>query len=146
MMKIEHISAEETLPLRSLQLRNGWDLDRCRFDSDKIEGAFHLAQVENEEIVCVLSLHPQSHEKLEGKGFQLRGMATHPHYLGQGLGKALVQFAVQELNAKDIDYIWCNARKNAYLFYEKMGFDYLSEEFEIPTAGPHREMYLPLLR
>ena len=145
-MKIEYISADETLPLRSLQLRDGWDLERCRFDSDKIEGAFHLAQVEGEEVVCILSLHPQSHEKVEGKGFQLRGMATHPHYIGQGLGKALVDFAVGELHSKSVDHIWCNARKNAYLFYEKMGFNYLSEEFEIPTAGPHREMYLPLPR
>lgn len=145
-MKIEYISAEETLPLRSLQLRDGWELDRCRFDSDKIEGAFHLAQIDDEEAVCILSLHPQSHEKLEGKGFQLRGMATHPHYIGQGLGKALVEFGVKELCSQDVDYIWCNARRNAYLFYEKIGFQYLSEEFEIPTAGPHREMYLPLSR
>src|SRR5690606_9311948 len=113
-MKIEYISAEETLPLRSLQLRDGWELDRCRFDSDEIEGAFHLAQVEDGEALCIISLHPQTHPKLEGKGFQLRGMATHPHYTGKGLGKALVEFSIAELRSKNVDYIWCNARKSAY--------------------------------
>lgn len=143
-MKIAYITAEETLPLRSLQLRDGWDLERCRFDSDKVEGAFHLAQIEGDEAVCIVSLHPQIHEKLSGKSFQLRGMATHPHYLGQGLGTELIRFVVDELKSKNVEYIWCNARKSAYPFYEKLGFKYLSDEFEIPTAGLHREMYLLL--
>jgi len=143
-MEIKYIQAEETLPLRSLQLRDGWELERCRFDSDEVEGAVHLAQIEDDEPVCIVSLHPQSHEKLAGKGFQLRGMATHPHYLGKGLGRKLVSFAVTALKCENADYIWCNARKNAYTFYEKLGFKYMSEEFEIPTAGQHREMYLLL--
>jgi len=143
-MKIDYITAEETLPLRSLQLRNGWELDRCRFDSDKIEGAIHLAQIQENEAICVVSLHPQTNNKLEGKAFQLRGMATHPEYLGQGLGSELIHFVAKELKVKHVKYIWCNARKSAYPFYEKLGFEYLSDEFEIPTAGPHREMYLLL--
>jgi len=143
-MRIAFIAADETLPLRSLQLRDGWELDRCRFDSDKMEEAFHLAHISDEEVVCILSLHPQNHEGLKGAGFQLRGMATHPHYYKRGLGKSLIEFAIQELKSKGVDYIWCNARKNAYQFYEKMGFKYMSDEFEIPTAGPHRKMYLLL--
>ncbi|TCK83515.1 GNAT family N-acetyltransferase [Albibacterium bauzanense] len=143
-MKIAFITADETLHLRSLQLRDGWELERCRFDSDEIEGAFHLAQINDDEVVCVLSLHPQGYEGLQGEGFQLRGMATHPHYYKKGLGKSLIEFAIQDLKSKGVDYIWCNARRNAYLFYEKMGFKYMSDEFEIPTAGPHRKMYLLL--
>jgi len=143
-MEIEIITADETLPLRSLQLRDGWELEHCRFDSDRIEGAIHLAQVQDNEPVCVLSLHPQNHEKLKGESFQLRGMATHPHFVKRGLGTALIDFAQTELKSKNIKYIWCNARKDAYLFYEKAGFKYMSNEFEIPTAGMHREMYLLL--
>lgn len=143
-MRIAFITAEETLPLRSLQLRGGWELDRCRFDSDKIEGAFHLAHIIDDEVFCILSLHPQNYEGLKGEGFQLRGMATHPHYYKKGLGTSLIEFAIQELKNRGIDYIWCNARREAYLFYEKIGFKYMSDEFEIPTAGPHRKMYLLL--
>lgn len=144
-MRIAFITSDETLSLRSLQLRDGWEFDRCRFDSDEIDGAFHLAQInDDDEVVCVLSLHPQEYENLNGKGFQLRGMATHPHYYKKGLGKSLIKFAVAELRSKGVDYIWCNARRNAYSFYEKMGFEYMSNEFEIPTAGPHRRMYLQL--
>ncbi|HLW06280.1 MAG TPA: GNAT family N-acetyltransferase [Marinilabiliaceae bacterium] len=143
-MGIAFITADETLPLRSLQLRDGWELNQCRFDSDEIEGAFHLAQIKEDEAICVLSLHPQCLEGLQGEGFQLRGMATHPHYYKKGLGKSLIEFAVKELKDKGVDYVWCNARRSACLFYEKMGFEYMSDEFEIPTAGPHRKMHLQL--
>jgi len=143
-MGVVFITADETLPLRSLQLRDGWALDQCRFDSDEIAGAFHLAHVVDDEIVCILSLHPQRHEGLQGQGFQLRGMATHPHYYKKGLGKSLIEFAIQELKNRSVDYVWCNARRNAYHFYERVGFNYMSDEFEIPIVGPHRQMYLVL--
>lgn len=143
-MEIAFITADETLPLRSLQLRDGWELNRCRFDSDEIEKAFHLAQIKEGEVVCVLSLHPQCWQGLQGDGFQLRGMATHPHYYKKGLGKSLIEFAVKELKDRGVDYVWCNARRSACLFYEKMGFEYISGEFEIPAVGPHRKMYLQL--
>lgn len=143
-MRIEYISAEETMPLRNSQLREGMGFEYCRFDSDLIEGAIHLAQVQDGEALCILSLHPQTNNQIEGKGFQLRGMATHPDYLGQGLGRELIHFAINELRSKGANYIWCNARKNAYLFYEKLGFQYSSEEFEIPTVGPHRQMFILL--
>lgn len=143
-MAIRFITADETLPLRSLQLREGWSFDQCRFDSDEIKGAFHLAHVIDDEVVCIMSLHPQDCTDLKGQCFQLRGMATHPHYFKMGLGRSLIDFAIQELKNKGVDYIWCNARRSAYLFYEKAGFLYMSDEFEIPTAGLHRKMYFPL--
>jgi GNAT superfamily N-acetyltransferase len=143
-MEIKFITADETLPLRSLQLRDGWALERCRFESDLNEGALHLAVMGDQEPVCILSLHPQDHEKLAGTAYQLRGMATHPDVIGKGYGRQLVRFAIDLVKEKGADFIWCNARRNAYPFYEKQGFGYMSEEFEIPTAGPHREMYVAL--
>src|SRR5690606_35566615 len=104
----------------------------------------HLAQIHEEEALCVVSLHPQNHEKLNGIGFQLRGMATHPHYLRQGLGKELIEFSVTDLRSQGVNYIWCNSRENAHSFYEKLGFIYLSAEFEVPGLGAHRQMYLLL--
>lgn len=145
-MEIKFITADETLPLRSLQLRDGWALERCRFESDLIAGAMHLAVFVDDEPVCILSLHPQEHEKLAGQSYQLRGMATHPDFLGKGYGKQLVRYATELVMEGEADFIWCNARRDAYPFYEKQGFAYMSDEFEIPTAGPHRQMYLALTK
>ncbi len=146
MMNIKYIAADETLPLRSLQLRDGWALERCRFESDLMPGAMHLGVIVDDEPVCILSLHPQAHEKLAGLSYQLRGMATHPDFTGKGYGKQLVRHAVNLVSDQGADFIWCNARRNAYPFYEKQDFKYMSEEFEIPTAGPHRQMYLTLTK
>jgi GNAT superfamily N-acetyltransferase len=119
--EIAFISADETLPLRSLQLRDGWNLDKCRFDSDEIEGAFHLAHIVEGEVICVLSLHPQDHKDLKGACFQLRGMATHPHFYKKGYGKSLIEFAINELKSRNVDFIWCNAEM-PIVFMKKLVF------------------------
>lgn len=142
-MQIKFISTQETLPLRSALLRNGWALELCRFPSDALQDTFHLGQVDaGGEVVCVLSCHRQPKAPLEGEVYQLRGMATSPGWQGKGLGKGLVEYCIQYLKKNGARGIWCNARRNAYPFYEKLGFRYMSPEFDIPEAGPHREMYL----
>lgn len=144
-MSIIFISADETLLLRSQQLRNNKALEECRFDSDYLPGAFHLAyKNEKNEIVCILSCLPNDNQALRGVGYQLRGMATRADCQGKGLGRQLVSFCMDYLKEKNCDYLWCNARKIAYLFYEKMGFEFLTEEFEIQNIGTHREMYIML--
>ncbi len=41
---------------------------------------------------------------------------------------------------KGVRILWANARKPAAEFYRKYGWEIVSEEFEIPTAGPHFRM------
>ena len=36
--------------------------------------------------------------------------------------------------------LWCNARVPAVPFYQKHGWQVVSEPFEVPTAGPHVKM------
>lgn len=44
---------------------------------------------------------------------------------------------MNELRSVHASYIWCNARTVAVGFYSRSGFEVISEEFEIPEAGPH---------
>ena len=67
-------------------------------------------------------------------------MATHPDHAGKGQGAAIINFAVNELSSQNASYIWCNARKIAIGFYEKLGFSIISAEFDIPGIGPHVNM------
>jgi hypothetical protein len=41
---------------------------------------------------------------------------------------------------KGMGLLWANVRKGAVEFYQKCGWGIVSEEFEVPTAGPHFKM------
>ena len=138
---IRFIPVEDTLAIRNVILREGkLTLDQCRFPGDEAEGAFHLGFFNGDVLATVVSLHPQNYGEIPGTGYQLRGMATLAEYQGQGLGKQIVDFAVNYLQQKQAGYIWCNARKVASKFYRALGFEIISAEFDIKGIGPHYVM------
>ncbi|MBP3944002.1 GNAT family N-acetyltransferase [Sphingobacteriaceae bacterium WQ 2009] len=139
---IKFIQAEDTLPLRSLVLRNGAPLAEAKMEEDLTATTFHLGYFnEAGELLCILTCQQQTHAAFEGAGYRLRGMATHPDARQQGLAKQLLLAAIQHLKeVLNVDYLWFNARVVALPFYEKLQFEYLSTEFDIPGIGPHREM------
>ncbi len=142
---IKFITAEDTLPIRNEVLRDGkLNLDECRFPSDQNEGAFHVGNFEENILVSIASFHPQNVEGHIGVGYQLRGMATIPGFQGKGKGNQLLNFAIVYLRGQKINYLWCNARKKALNFYLGIGFEIISDEFDVPGIGPHYMMYLKI--
>lgn len=142
---IKFIEVEALLEVRNEVLREGkLKPEECLFPTDKIDGAFHLGYYVEEELACVVSFHPQSYGKFEGQGYQLRGMATTEKYRGKGIGNQLVNFAIVYLKGQKANYVWCNARKKALRFYYNVGFEVVSEEFEVPGIGPHYVMYVKI--
>lgn len=137
---IKYISQEETLPLRSRVLRPGKALEECIFPTDTIEGAFHLGGFVADQLVVIATFFPDCHSDFGAGGFKLRGMATDPDFSGRGYGAELIKFAVKTLRSANGSYIWCNARSSAVVFYQKLGFELISGEFEIPGVGPHFNM------
>ena len=141
---VKFIPVELTLGLRSKILRNGMPLTECIFPTDKVEGVFHLAYYVDDEIATIASFFPNNYKNKAQLGYQLRGMATDLPYLSRGFGKQLIQFAVEYIKNTNAQYIWCNARTSAIKFYQNLGFELISEEFEIAGVGPHYEMILKL--
>jgi predicted GNAT family N-acyltransferase len=141
---IKFIPLELTLGLRSKILRNGMPLTECKFPTDDTEGIFHLAAYNDDEIATVATFFANRYKDSLELGYQLRGMATDTPYLGKGYGKQLIQFAVQYIKTTKATYIWCNARSTVIEFYKKLGFEIVSEEFEIAGVGPHYEMILKI--
>lgn len=139
---IKFITAQEVLPLRSAVLREGKPEQECIFPRDEAETSFHLGFEKNGLIICVASFHLQSTDGYGGTAYQLRGMATHPDWQSKGAGNQLVNFAIVYLRGQKVNYLWCNARKKAYSFYQALGFEFISAEFDIPGIGPHKTMYL----
>jgi predicted GNAT family N-acyltransferase len=139
---VRFISSQETLPLRSKILRNNLPLESCVFDTDKVEGAFHLGCFVENELVAIASFFPKNYRDQTTLGYQLRGMATATGHLGKGYGSMLIDFAKIQLHTAKAKYVWCNARTSAIAFYQKLGFELISSEFEIAGIGPHYEMIL----
>jgi GNAT superfamily N-acetyltransferase len=139
---VQYIKSNEVLPLRSTVLRDNWPLERCRFPTD--ESGFHLGTYVGEQIVSVATFFAEDYPERAENGWRLRGMATDPGFAGKGYGAQLVKFAIEELRSQNASYIWCNARLIAVGFYSKLGFEIVSEEFEVPGIGPHYNMLINL--
>jgi hypothetical protein len=71
-------------------------------------------------------------------------MATIEKYRGRGFGNRLLTFSIVYLKGQNVNYLWCNARKKALPFYLSIGFEAISEEFELPMIGPHYSLYLKI--
>ena len=143
---VKFIAAEDTLSLRSKVLRNGEPLASCYFQADLDSTTLHMGYFSPADtLVCILTCQLEAMEPYEGLGYRLRGMATHPEWRGKGVGSLLLKAAINHLTHEiKADYLWCNARRVAYDFYQNLGFEFQSGEFEIPGIGPHKVMYLGL--
>jgi GNAT superfamily N-acetyltransferase len=139
---VRHISAIDTLPLRSAVLRNNLPLEDCVFDTDGL--GFHLGAFDDGKLISIATFFPEEYPELGTGGYRLRGMATHPAFSGSGYGSQIIQFAINELRNEGISYLWCNARKTALGFYKKLNFTTISDEFIVPGIGPHFNMSLQI--
>lgn len=141
MQSITIIPAHAVLPIRAQILRPGMALEHCHFDGDELSSTYHLGGFINGELKGIVSLmeaiDPRAKQQ---RCLQLRGMATLPEVRGQGLGKQLVAQAISLAKEKGYQLLWCNARSHAVPFYLNLGFDKVSEEFDIPGVGPHYQL------
>ncbi|MGZ5278499.1 MAG: GNAT family N-acetyltransferase [Pseudobdellovibrionaceae bacterium] len=142
MFEIQLISAAETWPLRHKILRPHQDLQSSIFPQDEWPTTFHVGARSKGQIVGVATFHEEVFPQIPAQmPYRLRGMATDVSFHGQGVGRLVLEKGIQELKIRGCDLLWCNARKIAFPFYEKLGLTYLEPMFDIPTLGPHKVMY-----
>ncbi len=141
-MKIETIAAELTYPLRHEILRPGLPLAECFYSGDESPTSFHLGAYEGYELLGVASFHMKFHPHFtETVQFQLRGMATRAQSRTKGVGTALLKAGEAIVLTRSGKLLWFNARKSAFTFYERNGFAFFGEVFELPGIGPHKIMF-----
>lgn len=127
------------LDLRHAVLRAGLPRDTAIFPGDDASTTLHLGAFAADRNVGCATFHLNEYHG--EPAWQLRGMATADDYRGRGVGAALLTLAQEILMAESpLRLWWCNARKPAVPFYQKQGWRIDSEEFVIPTAGPHFRM------
>jgi predicted GNAT family N-acyltransferase len=146
-VEVRTISAEDTYQIRNIMLRAGKPVQTCHFPGDHDELTFHLGAIVNKKLASVASFYFEAHPKFienHPNQYRLRGMATLVEYQAQGLSSQLLKTAFPAIKNNMGTLLWCNARKNAVGFYEKVGFNCYSDEFEIDDIGPHYLMAIEL--
>lgn len=140
---VKIITTKETYPLRLEVLwQHKNSLAECKLDIDDLPTTFHVGAFKNKEIVAIGTFLQQENEKFEATNqYRLRAMASSPKVRGENFGKLLIEFAIEELKNRKAELLWCDARKVALGFYEKMGFKIKGDFYEIPIIGPHKLMY-----
>ena len=133
---IDHGSKEyqQMVDLRMHILRKplGLDFTKEELESEKEDVLIGCFEDDKLEGCCLLT-------KTDKKTVRLRQMAVTSGLQGKGLGRVLMSFA--ENVARDLGYekLTMHARKSAVGFYEKLGYNICSDEFNEVTI-PHYVM------
>jgi predicted GNAT family N-acyltransferase len=137
-VRLRRASLDEILALRHTVLRPGLPPESAAFDGDDEPETRHFGAFDGPETIGCLSCLRRDRD---GEAHQLRGMATAPAVRGVGVGRALLGFAEEMLVAETgVRGLWCNARVESIGFYERLGWEVVSDEFDVPGVGPHRVM------
>ncbi|AHI04749.1 acetyltransferase [Bdellovibrio bacteriovorus W] len=142
MIEVKFIKSSDTHALRHRILKPTRPFEECSFAEDDLESTFHVGVFENGELLTIATFIQDDFKELyAGSAYRLRGMATDSSAQGKGFGKQALLFGIQKLSEMKVEFLWCNARVNAFPFYESLDFKYHGPIFEIVNTGPHKVMY-----
>lgn len=98
---------------------------------DELDGlASHFLVLYKYEAIAAARLKPDG---------QIGRMAVLPNYRNQGVGSALLQFILNNIDRKNLTQVYLHAQTTAIKFYERMGFVSHGKIFHEANI-PHREM------
>ena len=141
--KLIVIPVKAVYGLRHSVLRPNGTIEDCKFPGDIDDTTVQFGAYRDEELVGIASLYCERlPEEDDQVGWRIRGMATELSVRGQGFGQLLVENCIATAKENGADVLWCNARSSAVGFYQKLVFESIGDEFEIPTIGPHYLMTL----
>ncbi|MCU7548442.1 GNAT family N-acetyltransferase [Chitinophagaceae bacterium LB-8] len=136
-LKIIDYGTEEyrqMLKLREDILRQPLGLHLSQEELEKERDNLLMAAFDDDKMLACCMLVEEDPQTV-----RLRQMAVLNDLQGQGIGKALMQFAENVARDRGYQKITMHARKNATGFYEKMGYRVIGDEF-IEITIPHYVM------
>ena len=145
---VRAISAEETRSVRHVVL---WphkpNVESCVIDVDTDDHAHHVGAFDDQgKLVGVCSLYRQKSERFpevissDIHAVRLRVMGVLDEVRGKGAGAAMVDYACRWVASQGAEVLWCDAREVAFGFYQRMGFEFVSNFYHVEDIGPHRMM------
>lgn len=121
MLEIKEIKPSETLDLRHRILSPNKSVDSIILTED--DAGQHFGIFQSEKLVSVISLF------VENDNAQFRKFATETTEQNKGYGSILLNHIIEESLKNNIKNLWCNAQMSALKFYEKFGFEVVSEKW-----------------
>lgn len=110
---IKQIQYTETWDIRHRVMWPDKPFDYVKLPEDK--KGIHFGLFKNEKLIAVISLFIDHGEA------QFRKLATEIHEQGLGYGTQLLSYLIDYVSQQKIKRVWCNARANKTLFYNKFG-------------------------
>ena len=110
---IKQIPYTETWDIRHRVMWLDQPFDYVKLPED--EKGIHFGLFKNEKLIAVVSLFINHNEA------QFRKLATEIHEQGQGYGTQLLSYLIDYVSQQKIKRVWCNARANKTLYYNKFG-------------------------
>lgn len=114
----------KALGLRYRILRVPLGLEFTEEELKKDEADIHFGLFEGDEIIACLTL-----TECESNRMKMRQVAVDNNCQGKGLGQKLSLAGEEYARKKGFEIMFCNARKTAVPFYEKLGYKIVSDEF-----------------
>ncbi len=134
---VREITEPETVPLRHRLLRAGQPLAAVKMSGE--DGAVWFGVTHDGKVEGTAGLFRETSPDGDSE-FRLRGMTTSSVIRGSGLGRMLVDALVDRVRTDGADSVWCAARIEAAGFYEQVGFEQTSEQYDVKDIGPHVRM------
>lgn len=135
--RIELADRAEIFDLRRSVLRPHLPPEASVYPEEGHPQTFHLA-ARDEQTGAVIGCATFFPQPLDGEpGWRFRGMATTADLRGRGIGAAVLERGVAEVDRRGGRLVWCNGRTSATGFYERNGFTRRGAEFDVPPLGPH---------
>ncbi len=125
----------DAINLRRIILRFplGKNYLRSDFENEKNEVFFGCFSPSKD---CLATI---SAKEMNSKTWKMRQFAVHPSFQKSGIGRMMVHFYEEEARLRGIENIEFHARKTAVLFYQKLGYTVVSNEF-LEVEIPHYKM------
>lgn len=144
-MHVIEIDAEATHDLRWRLLREGLPGADVSFPGDHLPGALHLGLTDDDGVLAaVASFSPLPSPHHPGaRAVQLRGLAVEPEFQQAGLGRLLLEAALERLRGQGFEILWANGRDSVLGFYRRLGWRVLGEGF-LSAGVPHHLVVLEI--
>ncbi|MBD0378945.1 GNAT family N-acetyltransferase [Paenibacillus sedimenti] len=120
-MSIRNITKEMAWEVRHRVMWPDKDMNYVKLKDD--DEGIHYGFFAGERLVSVISLFINRHQA------QFRKFATLDQEQGKGYGSKLLQYMMDEAQARGVQKIWCNARSNKTDFYARFGLKETSDIF-----------------
>ena len=121
MLEIKQIRPSETWEIRHRVMWANKPFDDIKLPND--DTGLHFGLFRDDVLLSVISLF------IENDTAQFRKFATETAEQGKGYGAKLLTHLMEESIRRNVKTLWCNARTSSVGFYEKFGFEVVSESW-----------------